>query len=187
MSTLLVDSLIAAGRASRRTAFALAAVASSWALLGGVAHARGWSGHQVQLVSPVRASGGPSHAIQSRSTPMGLHFAPVDARARIGPARAHASVPFRTGWVRTPAVSTPARFALLAHPGLGVPGPLREHASAHPSLAASPRHAGRWSAGADAHPVPTRALEANAPLARVVREQHIPVLEALLRQRHGRR
>jgi hypothetical protein len=83
--------------------------------------------------------------------------------------------------------SMPERFASRGYPMLSPKAPVRVHPSAHPSVAMASASPVRWPVAAGAHPVPAGTLGPNAPLSRGVREQHLPVLEMLIRSRHGRR
>jgi len=170
MTAFHVNPLAAAVGASSRMALALAAVALSWGPLAGVAEAKGWGAHQAQVTPSMHARPTPSRPVLAH--PMMAPYLALSSSLRrmpAGPLRLQNMATLRPPRIaRLGGIGTSREPLRLA--GSRAPTPVRAHFSAHPSLATFARH-----------PLAARPLGRNAPLARIVREERIPVLEALRR------
>jgi hypothetical protein len=163
-------------RASRRAALVLATVAFSWGPLGGVAQAKGWGAHQAQVAPPMHARPALSGPVLAHPM-MAPHLALSSSLRRMAaePMRIHDVSLMHLGGGGAP--REPLRINASMRPLA-----LRAHLATHPSAARSVRPGVRWPVAAGTHPLPAGTLGPNAPLARVVREGRVPVLEALRRQ-----
>ncbi len=152
--------------AGGRVALVLATVLLTWGPLAGVAEGKGWGAHQAQVTPPMHARPAVSGPVLAHPM-MAPHLALSSSLRRM---RQPGSVP---GMTTLRFIRGGAPRIKGAQPSL----PLRTR----PSRGMPGRAAVRWPVAATAHPLWAGTLGRNAPLARVVREERIPVLEALRR------
>jgi hypothetical protein len=177
-----LNPLSAALKAGSRVALVLATVALSWGPLAGVAEAKGWGAHQPQAAAPMHARpvlSGPVMTHPTMSPHLGLGSS-LRRAAVTGSVHGMTTLRFisSTGAPRESFLAARSRVTAAHLGGIGSPRePRRTHPSAHFAAQRGTTTFGRVGA----RPLSAGTPGRNASLARVVREERIPTLEALRR------